>query len=84
MEANATRRRGEGERRHLRGALTGRLVIATSGRDYVLTDGASFDWPGAPKKPTSDEIVALEAGAPLPHAALVARRDAALLGKLTR
>jgi hypothetical protein len=66
------------------GALTGRLVIATSGRDYVLTDGAAFDWPGAPKKPISAEIVALEAGAALPHAALATRRDAALLGRLTR
>lgn len=67
------------------GALAGRLVLATSGRDYVLTDGQRFDWSGAKRgKAISDEIVATVAGEQAETPALLGLRKAGVLARLTR
>lgn len=67
------------------GARTGRLLMASSGRDWLATDGASFDWPGAKaKKPVSSELVAIAGGQSLDHATLLGRRRAGLLARLSR
>ncbi len=66
------------------GEILGRLVIATNGSDYLVTDGTHFDWPGASsKKPISSELVALEGGRALDLAALLARRAPGLLARFT-
>lgn len=67
------------------GRITGRLVVATSGRDYVVTDGAAFDWPtAAAKGPLASELLAVEGDRSLATSELLARREARLIGSLTR
>ncbi|MBL8608481.1 MAG: PQQ-like beta-propeller repeat protein [Myxococcales bacterium] len=67
------------------GARVGRFLLASSGRDWLATDGVSFDGSGAKaKKPVSSELVAIEAGRVLDHTAVLGRRQAGVLARLTR
>lgn len=66
------------------GALRGRVVVAPNGKDFVLSDGTSVDWPGGAKAPISDELVVLEGDVPLASATLRARRRPGLLAELLR
>ena len=60
-------------------------MIAPSGRDWAVTDGASFDWSGASAlRPIAPELEARLDGRPLAHEELTARRRAGLLAELTR
>lgn len=67
------------------GERLGHLVIASSGRDWAVTDGASFDWSGASAlRPIAPELEARLDGQPLAHEELTARGRAGLLAELTR